>query len=651
MRDLPFLSLLLTSGLVVLMTSTNRLSWRSPTNFLAWCGTLAYLAWRYHSIATLELAPPEQAWWVRFCFWGETIFVVEFWIFLVLTSRTSDHTAEADRHEAESRDGRPLPRVDVFIATYDEDKRILEKSICGALALDWPDFTVHVLDDGRRSWLAEYCASVGANYIVRPNNAGKKAGNHNHALSLTDAPFVAVFDADFVPNRSFLRRTVGFFEDPKIGIVQTPQVFYNKDHFQNSLRMQSVIADDQRFFFRHVMPCRDAWGVAFYVGSSAVLRRAAIETIGGIVDDMATEDQATSVALLTKGYKTRYLNQALSSGLAPESGLAVIEQRKRWCRGGVQLLFKSFGPLGPDALSLKERIFFLPTYWVLGYLNSLFFLAEAIGCWYLGYTPFVDVDPIEILIGSLATFALYSAFLIWIGRGTWLPILSPAFHLFMAFAVLPTALTTLIKPWGKPLLSFHQVTPKGEAAHVGQVNHAALWPLLLGIGLLGGGVVSAVFFPLSLRVNPGENLVLSIWTGLIFTQLFIALLACFAPPHLRKEERFDVFEPTYVCNRGTCTKHELEDISLDGARIRGRIEEDTVVLDIFGQEIPARVIQTNDEETRLVFDGLNDAQRRKLIEELFAARRPQDTTEASPLRALISILRMLTLGAKSPPRA
>ncbi len=648
MKDLPFLALLLTAGLVLLATSVNHRAWRPWTAFLTWCGTLAYLAWRYHSIAVIDLAPPEQVWWVRFCFWGETVFVVEFWIFLVLSSRSSDHSAEADRHEADSRDGRPLPRVDVFIATYDEDKRILEKSICGALALDWPDFAVHVLDDGRRPWLAEYCATVGANYVTRPDNAGKKAGNHNHALSLTDAPFVAVFDADFVPNRDFLRRTVGFFEDPEIAIVQTPQSFYNKDHFQNSLRMQSVIADDQRFFFRHVMPCRDAWGVAFYVGSSAVLRRAAIAEIGGIVDDMATEDQATSVALLARGHRTLYLDEPLSSGLAPESGLAVIEQRKRWCRGGVQLLFKPFGPVGSGSLPFKERVFFLPTYWLLGYLNPLFFLAEAVGCWYLGYTPFVNVAPFEILIGSFATFAIYSSFLIWVGRGTWLPILSPAFHLFMAFAVLPTALTTLVKPWGKPLLSFLPVTPKGDTAHVGRVHHAALWPLLSGIALLGGGVVSSVFFPLSLRVNPGENLVLSIWTGLIFTQLFVAVLACFAPPHLRKEERFAIVEPIFACNTETCTKHELEDISLDGARVKGRIEGKTVVLDLFGQEFPARVIQANNEETRLVFEGLNDTQRRKLIEELFTSRRPHDVTEAAPLRALISILRMLILGANAP---
>jgi cellulose synthase (UDP-forming) len=462
-------------------------------------------------------------------------------------------------------------------------------------------------------------------------------------LSLTDAPFIAVFDADFVPKKNFLRKTIGFFEDESIGIVQTPQVFYNKDSFQNSLRMQNVITDDQRFFFRHVMPCRDAWGVAFYVGSSAVLRRKAIEAIGGIVTDMATEDQATSVAMLAKGYRTRYLNEPLSSGLAPESSFAMVEQRKRWCRGGIQLAFRRFGPFGPDLKSLKARLFFVPTYWVLGYMNAAFFLLEATGCWYLGFTPFVAVDPMEILIGSIATFILYSTFLIWVGRGTWMPIVSPAFHLFMAFAVVPTALTSIIKPWGKPLLAFAQVTPKGESAYVTRVNDAALWPLLVAISILGFGVISAVFFPLSLRLNPGENLVLAIWTALMFTQMFFALLACFEPPYRRKEERFIRDEPVEVVTHGVSVSGVLADISLSGARILGNFASDVQALCYAGITIPIQSYKVGTNDLRIQFGELKTYERRVLIEHLFALTPVKDDEGASPFSAIVATLTRLLM--------
>jgi hypothetical protein len=173
---------------------------------------------------------------------------------------------------------------------------VLEKSIVGSLALDYPKFTVHVLDDGNREWVKDLCERVGARYIARPDNLDKKAGNHNYALARTHAPFIAVFDADFVPYRNFLWRTLGLFAEPDVGIVQTPQAFFNVDHFQNNLLLQNVMMDELRFFYNHIMPCRDAWGVAFYCGSAAVLRREAIETIGGIVGGLAIEDIVTSMA-------------------------------------------------------------------------------------------------------------------------------------------------------------------------------------------------------------------------------------------------------------------------------------------------------------------------------------------------------------------
>ena len=185
-------------------------------------------------------------------------------------------------HDRSQRRGRPargsiadtaadqLPSVDIFIPTYNEPFEILEKTIIGALCLDYSNFKLWVLDDGRRPWLKDFCETKGVGYLTRPDNAHAKAGNINHALTKTDADFVAIFDADFIPQRNFLMRTIGFFSDPKIGIVQLPHAFYNHDPMQANLALRKALPDEQRFFFEAVMPSRDGWDAAFCCGSNSV---------------------------------------------------------------------------------------------------------------------------------------------------------------------------------------------------------------------------------------------------------------------------------------------------------------------------------------------------------------------------------------------
>ena len=181
-------------------------------------------------------------------------------LFLVL-SRKVDRSAEADRHEAELRrcPAELLPSVDVFIPTYNEGPEVVERSILAALQIDYPRFQVWVLDDGGRDWLAAFCAENGAGYVHRRERSDAKAGNLNHGLSVSQGESFAIFDADFAPRRDFLYRTVGFFSDPRIGIVQTPQHFFNRDPIQHNLGLSEVLPDEQRLFFDVIAPCRDAW--------------------------------------------------------------------------------------------------------------------------------------------------------------------------------------------------------------------------------------------------------------------------------------------------------------------------------------------------------------------------------------------------------
>jgi len=608
-----------------LLTTTNLPGgWRRPVVCAAAAlGTGAYIAWRFATADDGLAAGGAQRVFTIACLVFESVFVAEFWTFLLLASRSLDRVPQADRHEAALRGMAPdqLPEIDVFITTYNEEAEVVEKSIVGALALDYPKFTVHVLDDGKRQWLKSFCEQVGANYIARPDNTDKKAGNHNYALARTNAPFIAVFDADFVPYRGFLWRTLGFFDEPEIGIVQTPQAFFNADHFQNNLLLQKAMPDEQRFFFNHIMPCRDAWGVAFYCGSAAILRRAAIASIGGIVCGNATEDNVTSMAMLAKGYRTAYLNEQLSWGLAPESSWAFLEQRKRWCVGGVQTLFRSDGPLGPQMRRWRERLFFLPLHWLLGFINPIYFIAIALIPWYSALSPFFGIAPEHSLPATLLVTLVYMHSLLWLGQGTWLPIMSPAINLFQSCTLAPIVLSTLLKPFGRPALRFIEVTPKGKLASAGRINWAVMTPLLSAFLLLVMGMAKTMALDSYVR-DVGEIVTNSIWAIIFALHLAIACVAAMELPYRRSEERFEISAPgVLVSENGEEIDCRVVDMSLLGAKIDHGVPRGRWRLRAEGETLEIETIWSFGDASALRFVNVSDEQRRRLIARLYVSNR------------------------------
>src|SRR5260370_1562199 len=237
---------------------------------------MIYAVWRWHDTLP-TFAFSVQNLWQYFFFGFEALAIVYTLMSIVILFRNIDRSGHADAAENRmERDG-DFPPVDIFICTYDEPIEILEKSILTALALDYPDATVWVLDDTRRKWLREYCAVVGARYITRDNNRHATAVNLNNGLAVTsgetNAPIILVLDADFAPRRDFLKRIVGLLSNPEVALVQTPQFYYNPDPIQHNLLAAQSWVDDQRFFFDIFQPATDAWGCAFSVGTSFVVRR------------------------------------------------------------------------------------------------------------------------------------------------------------------------------------------------------------------------------------------------------------------------------------------------------------------------------------------------------------------------------------------
>ncbi len=181
------------------------------------------------------------------------------------------------------------PLIDVFICTYNEEEAILEQTIVGALAMDYPNYRLWTLDDGRRPWLEALCERLGCGYITRADNAHAKAGNINNALrrvAALDPPpdFVSILDADFVPTPNFLTRAMTLFHDDDVGVVQTPQHFANPDPMQRNLSVARVWPDEQRYFFDVIMASKDAWDAAFCCGTSSIIRFAPLMAIGGFPD-------------------------------------------------------------------------------------------------------------------------------------------------------------------------------------------------------------------------------------------------------------------------------------------------------------------------------------------------------------------------------
>lgn len=258
-------------------------------------------------------------------------------------------------------DTRQWPTVDVFIPTYNEPLHVVKQTVFTAMGMDWPSakLRVYVLDDGRRPEFREFCEAVGCGYLTRSNNAHAKAGNLNEAIKKTNGEFIAIFDCDHIPTRSFLQVTMGwFFKDPKLAMLQTPHVFFSPDPFEKNLGTFRAVPNEGELFYGLVQDGNDLWNATFFCGSCAIIRRAPLEEIGGIAVETVTEDAHTALKLNRLGYNTAYLAVPQAAGLATESLSGHVGQRIRWARGMAQIC-RLDNPLTGPGLSLPQRLCYL----------------------------------------------------------------------------------------------------------------------------------------------------------------------------------------------------------------------------------------------------------------------------------------------------
>ena len=511
-------------------------------------GTAAVLAWRYMAwrltatVPPFALAPEPLLAWSFALLEGLTV-VSSTLAFLILT-RLRERGGEASRHAGWWRPG-PPPRVDVYIATYNEELEVLERTIVGAKGLDHPATRVFVLDDGRRDWLRAVCARHGIGYLVRPDNAHAKAGNINHALRLRmaepDAPdFVAVLDADFVPHRNFVSRVLALFHAPTVGLVQTPQHFFNADPIQHNLGISGAYPDEQRHFFDNVEPSRDAWGIAVCCGTSSMVRTRAVAAIGGLPTESVTEDFLLSLRLAEAGWETVYLNEPLTEGLAPEGLQEYIVQRGRWCLGMMQIIRNVYNPFGRNGLPLRHRLSVLDSllYWTTTFPFRLASLLCPLFYWYFGVTV-VNASVVEIVSYYLPYYIAVMMTLNWLSNGLFVPMLNDVSQLLAAWPITRAVATGLLTPGPHKF----RVTAKGGD----RTRVVVQWPLMrpflvLLVLTLGGLVVSLTSdfaFNFSHVAGDGRVIIL-FWTLYNLAVLALAIAACIERPRADRPLRQQV---------------------------------------------------------------------------------------------------------------
>lgn len=383
-----------------------------------------------------------------------------------------------------------LPRVDVFIPTYNEEPELLEVTLRAALNMRYPRnrFNVYLLDDGgteqkcaqtdaakaavareRAAALRNLAERHGGVYLTRARNEHAKAGNINAALTRTHGDLIAIFDADHVPTVDFLEKTIGFFQrDDKLFLVQTPHFFINPDPLEKNLGMFGKMPPENEMFYSAVQKGLDFWNAAFFCGSAAVLRRRCLEEIGGVSGTSITEDAETALALHARGYRSVYLNEALISGLQPETFASFIVQRARWAQGMIQI-FLLRNPLRLKGLSLPQRLCYFSNafFWFFCYARLVFLFAPVMYLvfglqFYNATIPQFFAYGLPQLVASILT----SDFLF--GRYRW-TLISEVYELLQSMFSLRAVISVVLNPRAP---SF-KVTPKGERIEEDTISELA----------------------------------------------------------------------------------------------------------------------------------------------------------------------------------
>ncbi len=509
--------------------------------------SLRYLIWRGSETLPLESGLPSVV-----C--GLMLFGAECYVFIVGTLGQLPYLKTIQRHSPPlPADAALLPDIDVYITTYDEDPELLQTTLIAATQLRYPAQKLHVyvLDDGgtheklhqsdparsqaallRAQRIKDISSRYGAHYLARQRNLHAKAGNLNYALNLTQGKFIVVLDCDHVPATDLIEKTLGFFlEDEKLFLVQTAHNFVTPDPLERNLLANAQSPGENDKFYHAIMPGLDYWGAAFFCGSAAMLRRSALEAIGGFSTDTVTEDAETSLQAFSRGYTSVYLNLPLVSGLQPETFSGFIQQRSRWAQGMWQIFFLK-NPWRLKGLSFMQRLMFTNFSLFWGFPATrlcLMFMPMIALLWGVTLAETSVSDALSYCLPVLAGSLIAGQYLH--GRFRW-PFITHLYEVIQSVHLAASEIRFL----GNMRATKFAVTPKNEILGQDFISSLAKpFYLLLGLSMaaLVAGAVRAIHEP----VHRDMLLFVSFWTLTDFIFLLCALGVTLERKQRRTEPR------------------------------------------------------------------------------------------------------------------
>lgn len=647
------------------------------TLMMASCySTFRYGFWRISTVAKFFSDPASQ-WGPLDAFFIGTLVVAEAYAFFILYLGYIQTLWPLRRTPVPLPDDpEEWPSIDLLIPTYNEPLNVVRYTALAALLIDWPadKLNVYILDDGKREEFRIFCEEAGIGYMTRDDNAHAKAGNINRALKRLTSPLVAIFDCDHVPTRSFLQVTVGWFlRDQKLGMLQTPHHFYSPDPFERNLGQFRTIPNEGELFYGIVQDGNDFWNATFFCGSCAVLRREALDEIGGIAVETVTEDAHTSLRMQMNGWNTAYINIPQAAGLATERLSGHVKQRIRWARGMIQIM-RTDNPLFAKGLKPMQRLcyFNAMTHFLYG-LPRLIFLFAPLIYLVLGHTnvpgywaSILAYAFPHLVLSSMTNSRIQGQHRHSFWNEIYETVLAP-------YIFLPTFMAIL-----NPKLGSFNVTAKGGVVGRRFFDSRIALPYLSMLAFSVLGLLCAIpryfrfpgsglVWPLNLLANmydgthPGTILMNVIWTCFNILILGVACGVAWENQQRRTTVRVTMQVPVTVqLPDGSMLSGVTADVSSGGVMMEADeaplleggepVRIHFPVLD--GEEsLPATIVRVNGTELRAQFDPLSIPEEEALTQVLYSRADTWlgwgEAREADrPLKSLGRIFRLAVLGLR-----
>lgn len=476
-----------------------------------------------------------------------------------------------------------LPSVDVFIPTYNEDADLLANTMAAAKGMDYPAdrLKVWLLDDGgtvqkrnadkigdannaerRYAQLRELSAQMGVTYLTRDRNEHAKAGNLNNGLAQSTGELIAVFDADHAPARDFLKETVGYFdEDPRLFLVQTPHFFLNPDPVERNLRTFENMPSENEMFYGIIQRGLDKWNAAFFCGSAAVLRRAALLETKGFSGVSITEDCETAIELHARGWHSVYVDKPLIAGLQPATFASFIGQRSRWAQGMMQILRFRF-PLFKSGLSVPQRLCYMSStlFWLFPFPRTIFLVAPL---FYLFFDlqiftasggEFMAYTLTYMIVNLMMQNYLYGAF-----RWPWV---SELYEYVQTVHLLPAVISVILNP-RRPTF---KVTAKDESITTSRLSEIGR-PFFIIFAVLLVGVAMTVYKVYAEPFKADVTLVVGGWNLINLIMAGCALGVVSERGERSATRRVKVSRRCDFELGGRSLQGTIENVSANGARV------------------------------------------------------------------------------------